>query len=406
MRGYLYILLLPLLFACASQPRGVSEFSKSNGPTRSTAQKDMKVEVAVKVENSVEGGQAPEKLFNVAMLTQSVQCLFCHVRIEGDVGGIHFPEDKVMHERSGEGLRILGQLFATNDVPSIFSSGKVSKGVISNYKNTGLKIFPTQRSTGGEITFPEVTKELISGKTKGTLKADASIFVTDRYSGTLVAMGIQAPLEVNGEIHIDGDLIIGGRYRGVGTIYARNIFIVRDLKGEDVPYPFSLDAKEALAQGKTAVSNKKDALYLLALGQITVGYPDPEFIRRKDEWRKVIPKSAELTTFDPPMSLDAYSRFAEVKNCAVSTGGFSSEYRKILVNRVDSFLYANDTILWRTCNGYELNGGFIAPNVAIVNAGDANEVKDAEPTNVVRYDYRLRAGIKAYSILKAFFEAE
>jgi hypothetical protein len=326
------------------------------------------------------------------------------MKIEGDVGGIQFPPDNEMHQRAGEGLRILGTLYSTNQVPTKLSSSPQAASTRPNYANTELKIFPTTKDNSGSIVFPTVTKDLLQGKTKGTLKS-STLTVTDTHSGNLTVVAQGEPIEINGEVFIDGDLVIGGSYRGVGTIYARNIFIVRDLKGVITPFPFPSDPAAAKEKGKAAVAAKNDGLYLFSLGQITVGYPDPAFLN-DTRWRHAKIAANSNTSKQPPIPIDQYVAYAEQKNCAVS-GGFSEQYQAALVNRVDAFLYSSDYLLWRTCNFFELNGGFVAPNVALVNAGDADDPqRSQEPKNVVRYDYRLRAGVKAFSVLKSFFEQE
>lgn len=346
-----------------------------------------------------------QKLFNVAILTQSVQCLFCHMKIEGDVGGIQFPPNNEMHPRAGEGLRILGTLFGTNEIPNKLGNAPQAASTRPNYANTELKIFPTTKDGGGNIVFPTVTREMLAGKTKGTLKA-GSTTVQDSHSGDLTLVDSGAAIELNGEVFVDGDLIIGGNYRGVGTIYARNIFIVKDLKAVSSAFPFPADPTAAKERGKAAISEKKDGAYLFALGQITVGYPDPAFLNDKSWMHSNVGANA-FTRAQPSMGLNSYVALREQKNCNEISFGHTTQYKAVLVNKVDAFLYASDYLLWRTCNTFELNGGFVAPNVALVNAGDANPPQSTlEPRNVVRYDYRLRAGVKAFSVLKSFFEQE
>jgi len=145
---------------------------------------------------------------------------------------------------------------------------------------------------------------------------------------------------------------------------------------------------------------------LFALGQITVGYPDPAFLNDKSWMHSNVGANAN-TRSQPAMGINAYVALREQKNCNVFSFGHTTRYQAVLVNKVDAFLYASDYLLWRTCNTFQLNGGFVAPNVALVNAGDASLPQMAlEPRNVVRYDYRLRAGVKAFSVLKSFFEQE
>jgi hypothetical protein len=250
-----------------------------------------------------------------------------------------------------------------------------------------------------------VRKELFEGKTKGSLKL-GTLSLQDSFSGDLVLVAKQGALEVEGEIYVDGDVILGGSYKGTGTIYAKNIFIVRDLVAASSPFPYPTDPAGAKAKAKEDIAAKKDGLYLFALGQITVGYPDPEFQRRRSEWRVDNPLSQGITRDQPHLSMDSYKNLAQTKTC-VLTEGKSTDYGAVLVNQVDAFLYASDYLLWRTCGGFTLNGGFVTPYVALVNAGDAAEANiTKEPTNLVRYDYRLRAGVKAFSLLKDFFEQE
>jgi len=382
----------PKTVSAAPEGGVVNQKSSSNGE-------------AVQVASAQSAPEAvPEKLFNVAILTQSVQCLFCHMKIEGDVGGIDFPRNKKMHSRSGEGLRILGTLFSTNEVPNKLGSAPHAAATRPYYENTELKIFPTTKNSSGDIVFPTVTEELLKGKTKGTLKS-STVSVTDFHDGNLVLVGQVAPIEVSGEVYIDGDLVIGGSYRGVGTIYAKNIFIVKDLKGIQTPYPFPSDPDLAKSTAKDAIAAQFDGLYLFSLGQITVGYPDPAFLDNTGWKRADIPRNPNTNQVPSGLSLEQYQSYAEPKGCSVNNG-HSKIYRRVLVNQVDAFLYSSDYLLWRTCNNFELNGGFVAPNVALVNAGDADAGRDSEPDNVVRYDYRLRAGVKAFSLLKNFFEQQ
>ncbi|MEY4065719.1 MAG: hypothetical protein RIR26_1927 [Pseudomonadota bacterium] len=340
---------------------------------------------------------APQKLFNAAILTQSVQCLFCHMRVEGDVGGLHFPSDSELHPGTGTDLKITGTLFATNDIPSLLSQMDIASAYVSNYKNSGLKVFPTTKNAAGEIVFPEVRKNLISGKTKGTLKLGSTV-IENQHSGHLTLVASQQPIEVSGEVFIDGDLIIGGPYTGLGTVYARNIFIAKDLKGTHVPFPFSTDPKEAQREAQTALSEKKDGLYLFALGQITVGFPDRGVLKRKSEWHSEIMGKDGVSVEDPPISISAYKALGEKKHCSMALK-LDADSSSVLVNQVDAFLYASDYLLWRTCDGYVLNGGFVSPHVALLSGADQGK-------NVIRYDYRLRAGVQAFSLLKEFFEKD
>ncbi len=396
------LVLCALAVGCSEEANYQGAGPKVKSPKTASAAKGEDVGNGKKP-NAASAERVAEKLFNVAILTKSVQCLFCHMKIEGDVGGIQFPADAQMHNRAGEGLRILGTLYATNTVPSKLAKSPQAKNVRDNYKNSELKIFPTTVSSSGRVTFPVVKPELLDGKTKGTIKFGGKS-ITDSYKGDLNILDEGSPIEINGEIYVDGTVIIGGKYKGIGTIYAKNIFVVRDLQAQNSPFPFGTDAAVGKEKGKKAIEAKSDGLYLFALGQITVGYPDEKLLEDQN-WKHKEPVPNPHTKQQPSDSIEEYIALAKPKTCMPARQ--PSNYQKVIVNRVDAFLYASDYLLWRTCNGFELNGGFVAPDVALLNAGDADGMgRDTEPKNAVRYDYRLRAGVKAFSVLKEFFEQE
>jgi hypothetical protein len=64
-------------------------------------------------------------LFLSAVVTRTVRCLFCHIRVEGDLGGIDFPADGQMHHASGTGMNIRGRLYSTTTVPDLLKSSAV-----------------------------------------------------------------------------------------------------------------------------------------------------------------------------------------------------------------------------------------------------------------------------------------
>ena len=53
--------------------------------------------------------------------------------------------------------------------------------------------------------------------------------ITKTFKGNLILDGKSSPLMLSGEVFVDGDVVIRGKYKGTGTIYAQNIFIVDDL---------------------------------------------------------------------------------------------------------------------------------------------------------------------------------
>ncbi|MCX6129625.1 MAG: hypothetical protein NTX25_11240 [Proteobacteria bacterium] len=87
------------------------------------------------------------------------------------------------------------------------------------------------------------------------------------------------------------------------------------------------------------------------------------------------------------------------------------------VNRVDAFIYGHDLIAWRSYGNYLINGGFVGYKAALLSTVPyrthslASSVKTINPRNgmpanrnVIRYDWRLRAGGAGFESLKALFD--
>ncbi|RYZ64472.1 MAG: hypothetical protein EOP09_15895, partial [Proteobacteria bacterium] len=190
-----------------------------------------------------------KQIFNAAVLTTSVQCYFCHMKIHGDVGGIDFPAS--VRGDSGTNFQIVGKLFGTNTIPSQLI-GKSTAGEVSNYNNSGLKIFPKDNK------FPVLSAADLKPKMNGSISVGSSAY-GPVYEGNLVLDGTQNSIVIKGETFINGDLIIKGKYKGVGTIYAQNIFIVGDVVAEKSPFPFSENEATALTQAQPNLLDPMDA---------------------------------------------------------------------------------------------------------------------------------------------------
>ncbi len=378
---------------------------------------------------------APQ-IFNAAVLTSSVECFYCHMRIEGDVGGINFPSDAVMDARadSGEQFRILGKLFATNNVPQLFkrqiAAGQmtVSGGLVDNYDNSGIKIFPSQKDAKGVPVFPALSVALLKDRMNGTVVNGSGVRYSRIYQGNLVLSGTAAnPIQLSGEFLVDGDLVIEGVYKGIGSIYAKNVYIVDDIVSIDCipgattcPFPFAgTTDDEKLASAKSAIKLKRAALYLAGIGQTNVGgistswdfaLADPYSWLPKASYQSYCTQGAYLKTssganfatpnqfYDPTLASDVRAR------CEVS--------------RVDAFIYGHDLITWRSYGNYLINGGFVGYKAALLSTVPYRIYHNGAPAtipinsrnnmpadqNVIRYDWRLRAGGAGFESLKLLFD--
>ena len=360
------------------------------------------------------------QVFNAAVLTSSVECFFCHVKIVGDLGGIGFPSDATVRSDSGENFSVTGKIYGTTGIPALLAAKAVG-GTVPNYDNSGYKIFPKNN------VFPLITAAKITDSVNGTLRLGA-LTINRVYTGNLVLDGSDPtkPIQLSGEVFITGDLVIKGKYQGVGTIYANNIFIVNDLVAMNSPFPFADDPDAAKAQAVIAVANKTDALYLGALNEVTIGS---------------VENSLAITTGDPYAWLGGRANFvalaqqaAPMKNSAgVNVSMTSSFYAdptnvadlkaNVEVNRVDAYIYAQAVLQWRAFANILLNGGFMSPRGGIVSSAPyrifhnpaglgvvnwaVNPRNGLKPLqNMIRYDYRLRTGGAGFETIKSFFDQQ
>jgi len=365
--------------------------------------------------------------FNAAVLTSSVNCFFCHLKIDGDVGGINFPT--TVHSDTGTNFAVTGKIYGTGTVPTKLSDHAAGKE--ENYRNQSLRIFPNTKDSAGVPIFPVLQESKIEGNANGLLVNGSSRLerVSRVYTGDLIVEGSETkPFEVNGEVFVKGNLYIKGVYKGRGTIYARNIMIVNDvvsydcLKPETCPFPFTGSEQEKLAQAQKAISDGKAALYLGALNEILVG-------SRKHKLDNTSTLPDPVSAFHLSLGAPAFNlKFpngTEFICCTTHISSPTTDPRvNMEVNRVDAYLYAHKLITWRSFANLVLNGGFMGYKANLVSSIPRSiyhrfyqdkrpliEIKNLinprnnhTPTqNEIRYDYRLRVGGPGFETLKEFF---
>lgn len=379
-------------------------------------------------------GSWARQSFNAAVITKSVNCYFCHMRIEGDLGGIDFPAQ--VHQQTGLNFEVTGKIYGTNAVPPLLAAAAPGR-LFPNYDNKPTNIFPKDK------LFPTMDIAGLRAKVKGTLKLGARSYV-NVHSGNLVLDGSQSgqPIEISGEVLIDGDLIIKGVYKGIGTIYARNIYIVDDLTANSSAFPFGTDPIAAEAKAKASVvEGKHDGLYLGALGQVVVGVVN----NRLSEVDVKAPQGAkgpQTITKNPFawISQGDYERMGrravrpkDIQGRDINLDGqdwfvsnIADNVHIVEVSRVDAYIYAQELFSWRAYGNILLNGGFMSPHGGIAaRVPEAFTDKRLNPTpgvmkvenfalnprngmpvdkNVIRYDYRLRVGGSGFETLKGYFD--
>ncbi|MDD9950754.1 MAG: hypothetical protein OXT67_04220, partial [Zetaproteobacteria bacterium] len=453
------------------------------------------------------------QIFNAALVTQDVKCLFCHMHVYGDIVGIDFPSAPhgnpgLIHGHAGRGLMVEGKMIANNQVPLLevddyyetpweyakkymasrtdsgepFESLRDSVknylnqaepsqndknqieqayrtyqtslpaeelkirqwqaglfrtravfGTVSNYdeEKEALRVFP--RDKDGKIGMPDIDVDSLREKMQGTLRVTLHdrngqvlrpFFIDRTFTGNMYLAGTrEKPIQIRGEVFIEGNIILKGYFEGRGTIYAHNIFIVDDLVAMDSPFPFPKPdyrngSFEPARQRAIEILQKEphmDSLYLGAIltqedrnkdsvdrrsGQITIGGPG------RYDWGRVYPfqrnfpkkKSSDEVYADLRQEENRYvggeegylglgvlreyreflqlnqqlSPFQEIRSGSMRTyprtAWWSKHGRKeIDVARVDSYLYAATGLSWQSYANFLLNGGFMSPEVKLTS---------------------------------------
>ena len=385
------------------------------------------------------------QFFNAAVLTKDVGCFWCHLKVEGDVAGIDFPLEDVQVDDpanpgqkktikqaradndSGEVFELTGNFYSTNLIPPTLAE-KTKGKIFENYRNTDLLVFPKSTDANGVPTFPILTGEYLRDKVMGSLRLKDT-YISRVYKGNLVldGSGANAPIELlGGEVFVDGDLIIKGRYKGRGTIYAQNIFIVDDLTATSSPFPYPADLNSALAKARQDILDNKDGLYLGAVKNVYLGSLHGDTISTPINPYSWYSKDKYVALGRPPayqfdvkankeIKYTSYCCFVPQKIVDGQTiDDFSAPKYQIEVARVDAYLYATNEIDWHTYNSFVLNGGFMSPKSKLVSHTarfelDPNliNLRNGQPSrqSVIRYDYRLRVGGEGFEALKLFFDS-
>ncbi|MEZ6186337.1 MAG: hypothetical protein R3F62_15180 [Planctomycetota bacterium] len=269
-------------------------------------------------------------IFDLVMLTETTNCMFCHLHINGDIGSIGFFRPGWGNEsgggrNSGNGSRITGNVYIgdiasddsdanwSNDILEDFSKvngNEIVGSLFENYRgpylpedtigNDGIPDFPSfdpqeaenrANNGGGGITVngggfgglytPGTPGMWIvpfgadwdngGGPGSGALAVPPAS--TSVIEGNLVIQGSDDPtnpITIDKNVFVKGDVIIKGYVEGQGAIYAgRNIYIAGDIHYKDLPtsgYPLQDDL-----EGQQAVAEKVSELRLAARSNVVIG---------------------------------------------------------------------------------------------------------------------------------------
>jgi hypothetical protein len=193
-------------------------------------------------------------IFNLALLSERVDCMFCHLSVKGDVGSL----DKMRPgwgseggtELSGKGSIIDGDVYSSKTVTKDKAGANDINGAIltagktlnENYAGTKLPL-----DADGNPAFPGLDRDTIKGNASGSIqggnilkvapggkwanKQPAAGGISKFYDGNLVLEGTPGnPIVLNGDVYVSGDVVIKGVVTGRGAIYSgRNMYVAGNL---------------------------------------------------------------------------------------------------------------------------------------------------------------------------------
>lgn len=267
-------------------------------------------------------------VFKLAMLSETTNCMYCHLRVNGDVGSL-------FHLRPGWGWEggigkgsggaeggsvIRGNLYAArsitkDDTPrngqGAFTRGNYSAngtGTLSAYKINGSLVtgnveeystnsaLPQDTDGDGIPDFPPIKRAVAQASANGTLRGGTIVAlgpgqtlnpttlvsaavggISRVHNGNLVLIGTpDNPIVLDKDIYVSGDVVIKGVVRGRGAIYAgRNLYIAGNLTYQNPPDK----PGQGVCAGETDpdrcarlnIANGRDELRLAARGNTIVG---------------------------------------------------------------------------------------------------------------------------------------
>lgn len=243
------------------------------------------------------------KIFELAMLTDTADCMFCHMRITGDVGAVGVLRPGWGADNSGSSSQIDGSAYikgtasyGTGGYSSTLNGTSVSGEIHENYD--GSKI-PQDVNPDGSTEYPTIDPVEARAEANGTVTVgtsgtspgamyvtpinatfDASNHVVASGSslgpvveGNLVLIGTQEnPIRLDQHLFVTGDVVIKGYVDGKGALYAgRNLYVAGDVIYKDPPRTAGSGQDPDQIAREDVRDPARDELRLAARGNIVIG---------------------------------------------------------------------------------------------------------------------------------------
>lgn len=333
---------------------------------------------------------AAENLPKFAMMANHFDCGFCHVKVYGDIGST----SDVPPARHDSEATVVGDWYSRGVIDVEGRGAKVGIGGTKKENYTGKKI---------PRSFPVLSFSKIKSQVKGQLEAaggPAPAFdgkIKKKHSGNLVLIGTDSdPIELDGDVFVDGDLVIGGVYKGIGTIYVSGVIAIpQDLKAKKSPFPYP-EGEDAAAKraSKVVKDDTYDGLGLASAKTIFIGDLDTTIIGDGGAPYNSAPDRAALYGWLPKSDFAQF--FMRAADCR---SGSAAHDRSLEL--VDAFLYAKNSIEGKVKGtSTSIRGGFVTDYYNVLNADancrGVNRTSDAHghPADglYIEYDWRLQTG--------------
>ena len=196
-----------------------------------------------------------ENIFKLALLTKKVDCMFCHLTVQGDVGSIGFlrpgwGEEKKSGGDSGKGSEIRGDVYVADEISKDGAANTINGATATGKINTKYQDDPLPIDGNKKAVFPGLDRDLAASAASGTIsggtirtvgpsqnlgQAQTVGNLTNTFDGNLILEGTDAnPIVLDGDIYVSGDVIIKGVVKGRGAIYAgRNMYVAGKLTNKN-----------------------------------------------------------------------------------------------------------------------------------------------------------------------------
>lgn len=195
-------------------------------------------------------------MFDLAMLSERTDCMYCHLKVNGDVGNYNFfspgwGAESVEGQYSARGSKVNGNIYSASEVSQNGDPGTI-KGLTAtgeSFVNYAGPKLPSDKE--GVPAFPGLDLDVARKSAMGTLSGGTSIRgvpiggtyasaapvanVGGVYEGNLVIEGtINNPIVLDKDIFVTGDVVIKGYVTGRGAIYAgRNLYVAGNLQNKN-----------------------------------------------------------------------------------------------------------------------------------------------------------------------------